>query len=89
MKKQDNNKVLHLPKDKTVEHSLNEELLKLSYIERNAIYEEIHGVRCLAVQETPELVGRSLREFDKELAVILPSCLEYGNTMNNVVVRVY
>jgi len=95
MKKEDSNKVLHPPRDVTVvttvtvEHSLNEELLKLSYIERNAIYEEIHGVRCLAVQETPELVGKSLREFDKELAVILPSCLEHGNTLKNVVVGVY
>ena len=89
MKKQDCFKGLHRPKDVTVEDSLNEELLKLSYIERNAIYEEIHGVRCLAVQETPELVGRSLREFDKELAVILPSCLKYENTMKNVVVGVY
>jgi len=55
------------PSHFTVENSLATELLKLSFNDRSAIEEEIHGVRCLAVDETPELLGRSLREFDSEL----------------------
>ena len=32
--------------------------------DRNAIYEEIHGVRCLAKPETPGSVAQALHEFD-------------------------
>ena len=48
----------------TVETSLSKELLKLSFKDRLAIEEEIHGVRCGATVETPELLDRSLSEFD-------------------------
>jgi hypothetical protein len=50
-----------------IENFLSKELLKLSVLDRNTIAEEIHGVECLAVRETPELIQRSLREFQKEL----------------------
>jgi len=50
-----------------VERILSQSLLKLSIVDRNAILEEIHGVRCLAVKENPELIQRSLKEFQKEL----------------------
>jgi len=55
------------PSHFTVENSLSEELLKLSFRDRTAIEEEIHGVRCGAVDETPELIERSLIEFNSEL----------------------
>jgi hypothetical protein len=51
---------------------LSRELLKLSLNDRTAIYEEIHGVRCLAVQETPELIVAALIEFQTELDRIPP-----------------
>ena len=46
---------------------ISEERLKLSYHDRNAINEEIHGVRCLAVEETPELLRASLDAFQHKL----------------------
>jgi hypothetical protein len=46
---------------------LSRELLKLSLVDRTAIQEEIHGVRCLAVRETPELIRNGLEEFRIEL----------------------
>ena len=48
-------------------HILSRELLKLSITDRAAIQEEIHGVRCLAIRETPELITRGLEEFGSEL----------------------
>ena len=48
---------------------LSKELLQLSQEHRNALQEEIHGVRCLAPRETPELLQDSLRK----LAIVLES----------------
>ena len=53
--------------DDEAERVLSQSLLNLSLFDRNAILEEIHGVRCLAIKETPELIQRSLKEFQKEL----------------------
>ena len=55
------------PNDFTVEKSLSTELLKLSFEERLAIQEEIHGVRCGATEETTELLHQSLLEFDEKV----------------------
>lgn len=41
-----------------------------SIAERNAIDEEIHGVRCMAPEETPELIQESLQKFRKELNAV-------------------
>ncbi len=46
---------------------ISKELLELSYNDRNAINEEIHGVRCLAVKETPELMRASLGAFQSQI----------------------
>jgi len=48
-------------------HLLSREMMKLSMADRTAIQEEIHGVRCLAVDETPQLLRRGLDEFHREL----------------------
>lgn len=59
------------PSDTTVEDSLSRGLLNLSISDRNAVEEEIHGVRCLGVtEETPDLLQKSLREFNSELLAI-------------------
>jgi hypothetical protein len=42
---------------------LSRELLELNIHDRNAIHEEIHGVQCLAPDESPEFVKKSLEEF--------------------------
>eukprot|EP00534_Pseudo-nitzschia_fraudulenta_P004390 CAMPEP_0201126250 /NCGR_PEP_ID=MMETSP0850-20130426/25300_1 /ASSEMBLY_ACC=CAM_ASM_000622 /TAXON_ID=183588 /ORGANISM="Pseudo-nitzschia fraudulenta, Strain WWA7" /LENGTH=538 /DNA_ID=CAMNT_0047394611 /DNA_START=30 /DNA_END=1646 /DNA_ORIENTATION=+ len=55
------------PSNFTVEGSLSKELLKLSFTDRTEIEEEIHGVRCRAAEETPELIKRSLSGFDNKL----------------------
>jgi len=49
---------------------LSQELLKMSLLDRSDIQEEIHGVRCLSIEESPELLQRSLQEFRKELAAL-------------------
>ena len=53
------------PKD--VESLLSAELMRLSIKHKNAIDEEIHGVHCLAPEETPQFLDLSLRQ----LAVML------------------
>jgi len=52
------------PSHFSLDDSLAKELLKLSFNEREAMQEEIHGVRCLSPEETPEMIERSLMEFD-------------------------
>lgn len=48
---------------KEVDTLLSKELLQLSLNDRNALEEEIHGVRNLAPEESPELLAVSLREM--------------------------
>ncbi len=52
------------PSHFSIDSDLADELLKLSFKDRTAIQEEIHGVRCLAVEETAQLIETTLREFD-------------------------
>ena len=42
-------------------------LLNLSFNDRNQIEEEIHGVSCMSITETPILIEVSLYQFDIEL----------------------
>lgn len=51
----------------TIGNILSRDLLKLSMTDRSAIEEEIHGVRCLAISETPELIRTGLNAFQIEL----------------------
>ena len=51
----------------SIDDLLSSELLKLSLQDRNAINEEIHGVRCLALPETPALLETGLKEFEEAL----------------------
>ena len=53
---------------KAVDSLLSRELLQLSIGDRSAMEEEIHGVRCLAVEETPELLQSSLHKLAMVLA---------------------
>ena len=46
---------------------LSNELLQLSLNDRNAIQEEIHGVRCLAPEETEDLLESSLAKLEAAL----------------------
>ena len=46
---------------------LSRELLQLSLKDRNAINEEIHGVRTIAPEETPEMLSEELRNMDIEI----------------------
>jgi hypothetical protein len=61
------------PKNVTVNDSLSKELLKLSLNDRNAMEEEIHGVRCLSslIKETPQLLKEKINEFDIELQKVI------------------
>jgi hypothetical protein len=53
-----------------LDEMLSRDLLQMSVQERNAIYEEMHGVTNLCPEETPEFLSRSLSELDHELQEI-------------------
>lgn len=61
-----------------VEGLLTREMLSLSVGDRNDIQEEIHGVKCLAVEETPELIRTSLQELSIELDKNIPDSKKMG-----------
>lgn len=50
-----------------IDRLMAKEIDSLSLRDRNAIYEEIHGVSTCAIEETPELLETSLWEFQTEL----------------------
>ena len=52
------------PSHFSIESDLADELLKLSFRDRVAIQEEMHGVQCRATDETPELLEEALSKFD-------------------------
>lgn len=54
---------------RAVDDILSQELSLLSFADRNAINEEIHGVRCLAPEETPELLQNALSQLMTELSL--------------------
>lgn len=55
------------PTQNEIDGAMAEELLKMSFTDRNDINEEIHGVKCLAIKETPKLIKNALRLFQTEL----------------------
>jgi len=57
--------LVHDPQD--AENLLSKEILKLSLSDRNAIQEEMHGVRCLAPEESPDFLERHLNMLKFEL----------------------
>lgn len=55
-----------------VEDLLTKEMNRLSVRDRNDIQEEIHGVKCLAIKETPELIKESLELLQIEIDTKIP-----------------
>ena len=55
-----------------VDELLTKEMLKLSVKDRNDIQEEIHGVKCLAIEENEELIRTSLRQLEEEIHQRIP-----------------
>ena len=55
---------------KKAEDLITKDLLRLSFNDRNAIHEEIHGVKNSFPEETPELLQLSLRGLAIEIARI-------------------
>jgi len=53
--------------DGQMDDLLSRELLQLSLQDRNAINEEIHGVRTIAPKESPEMLAEQLRNMDIEI----------------------
>jgi hypothetical protein len=53
--------------DDVVDEMLAKAMLKLSFDERNAVNEELHGVKCLAIPENPEFLSRALEDFQREI----------------------
>lgn len=54
----------------TVDDMLSKELQQLSFATRSEINEEVHGVRCLAPEETPALLQESLQRLQEELSLL-------------------
>jgi hypothetical protein len=52
----------------SVDALLVQELNRMSFQEREGISEEMHGVHCMAVQETPEFVKEKLDALDTACA---------------------
>lgn len=57
----------HLDLEKQLDELLSKQLLQMSLNDRNNIQEEIHGVRCLAPEETAEFLEDSLSKLAVEL----------------------
>mmetsp|Transcript_6428 Transcript_6428/g.15601 ORF Transcript_6428/g.15601 Transcript_6428/m.15601 type:complete len:532 (-) Transcript_6428:315-1910(-) len=55
------------------------ELLELGVDERNTTDENLHGIRSLAVTETPELLRRNLNDMQEEIYK-LPDVIQEGHT---------
>jgi hypothetical protein len=66
-----------------VDDWLSKELTQLSFQDRNAIYEEIHGVHNPCPKETPALVEKSLQELDRHLQDIVLTVNKKKNVTNN------
>jgi len=62
----------HPPEPDKIDTFLLNAMLSLSVQDRNDINEEIHGVRCLAIEETPELLEQSLSKMSTALEHIPP-----------------
>lgn len=60
-------------KTQAVDDLLKREMMQLSLQARNDIQEEIHGVKCLASNETPQLLEQSLSLLDAQLEMIARS----------------
>lgn len=67
---------------------LSREKLKLSVNDRINIQQEVHGVQCMAVVETPDLIEQSLIAFERELKIIPNSQKEtYTRIVTHVTAR--
>jgi hypothetical protein len=56
--------------DNEGENTFTRALLNLSCNDRNQLEEEMNGVSCMSIDETPELIKESLYQFDLELDLI-------------------
>jgi len=65
--------------DNDVDKILADEFNNLNIKKRNDVQEEIHGVYCMAPEETPELLAESLSQLDIELDHI-PQSQKYAYT---------
>ena len=63
-------KAIHKSTYDKAEEFLSREIFGLNANDRNAIHEEIHGVRCMALEESPELILKSLDDFWKAVAAL-------------------
>ncbi len=59
------------------------EIEGLSLKERNALYEEIHGVSTMAPEESPELIHESLDTFQQELGKMDTKSMQSYNIIAN------
>ena len=72
-----------------VEGILTAELMKLSVQNRTEFQEEVHGVRCLAPRETPELLARSLSSLQLEIDTAIPAREKHGYLQSQLLPETY
>lgn len=58
-----------------------QEVSQLSFIDRSSIYEEIHGVQSLAIQESPQLLQQALENFQQQLEIFPGKKAAYDDAM--------
>lgn len=78
-----NNSFMMTSDKRLVDDMLSKELQQLSFQDRNAINEEVHGVRCLAPPESPQYLQESLHHLKKEISMI-HSKIGYNYAITNL-----
>ena len=63
----DSEKLPDPPATYNLENTLSEELLKLSFEDRDKLNQEIHGVHCKAIAESDDQRRLALEEFDRQI----------------------
>lgn len=58
---------------KAADTLLSQEMMNLSMNDRNDIQEEIHGVKCLAIEESPEYLEAALRDLAYTIDELTPN----------------
>ena len=72
---------------RSVDKLLASELNSLSFLDREALSDEMHGVRSLAPSETPGMVARAMSDFEDEIETRMRCALTASSTLGRSISR--
>ena len=72
---------------RSVDKLLASELNSLSFLDREALSDEMHGVRSLAPSETPGMVARAMSDFEDKIETRLRCALTASSTLGRSISR--